>query len=152
MRAIGRSGCAALFAAAAAVATPGVAQAVPSVVGMTYADATQVIQNEGRIVEITTTTGTLLPQSKCIVVNQSERAELSVGRSNTPAKVLLSLNCNDPVAAPGKPGNSAASTAGREQKKKQAEAEWRASPEGQEWCVETFKQHPEWFPQEGCGF
>jgi hypothetical protein len=68
----------------------------------------------------------------------------------TPSKVLLSLNCNDSVAAPGKPGNSAASPEGRVAKQQQQEVEWRGTQQGQVWCAAALEQHPEWFPLDGC--
>jgi hypothetical protein len=63
--------------------------------------------------------------------------------------VLLSLNCNAVVASAGDAGNSAASPSGQKAKKEQAAEAWRATLDDHAWCMQV-KQHPNWFPIEGC--
>jgi hypothetical protein len=144
---LGRS---ALIAAALALATTGVASATPSVVGMTYDKAQAAAKGAGVATEVSTTTGTELAQGDCIVVNQVMRAAVTFGQQNTPSKMLLSLNCNAPLASAGHPGNSAGSPEGQAAKKEQLKQQWLATPQGQAWCVQAQRQHPDWFPQEGC--
>jgi hypothetical protein len=139
-----------LMAAALALTCAGVAGAAPAVVGMTYNQAQQAVQDAGMSAVVSTTIGTALPQGDCIVTSQTLRSAVSFGRDYTPSKVLLSLNCNDSVAAPGKPGNSAASPEGRVAKQQEQEVEWRGTQQGQVWCAAALEQHPEWFPLDGC--
>jgi beta-lactam-binding protein with PASTA domain len=139
-----------LLGASLALASAGVASATPSVVGMTYDKAKQAASSAGITAEVSTSMGTELQQGDCIVVNQVVRSATTFGRQSTPAKVLLSLNCNAVVASAGSSGNSAASPAGRKAKKDQAALAWRQSPDGQAWCVQAEQQHPDWFPVEGC--
>jgi beta-lactam-binding protein with PASTA domain len=139
-----------LLGASLALASAGVASAAPSVVGMTYDKAKEAVSNAGLSAEISTSTGTALQQGDCVVVSQALRAASTFGHESTPAKVLLSLNCNAVVASAGKPGNSAASPEGRAALKQQAMVQWLQTPDGQTWCIQTKQQHPEWFPIDGC--
>jgi hypothetical protein len=139
-----------LIAVALALASAGVAEAGPSVVGMTYEKAQASAKSAGVATEVSTSTGTELAQSDCIVVNQVMRAAINFGRQNTPSTMLLSLNCNAPVASPGHPGNSAGSPEGQAAKKQQEKLQWLATPEGQAWCVDAKQKHADWFPIEGC--
>jgi hypothetical protein len=150
IRAIRIVGGTSLVATSVALAGAGVASASPSVVGMTFDKAQEAVQNAGLTAEVSTTTGTALPQSECMVVNQVVRAAVNFGREYTPAKVLLSLNCNAIVATPGHPGNSVASPEGLEAKQQQEAEAWRRTPNGQAWCQQAQQQHPDWFPLEGC--
>jgi hypothetical protein len=144
------AGGASLIAVSLALASAGVASGAPSVVGMTFEKAQEAVENAGSTAEVSTTIGTVLPQSDCIVVSQVVRAEMNFGREYTPAKVLVSLNCNDTLASAGKPGNSAASPEGRAAKEQQAALAWRKTPDGQAWCEQAQQHHPDWFPIEGC--
>jgi hypothetical protein len=139
-----------LFGVSLALASVGVASAVPTVVGMTYDKAKDAASNTGLSAEVSTSTGTELKQGDCIVVNQVLRPASRFGQQSVPAKMLLSLNCNAPIASAGKPGNSVASPAGRAALKQQADAAWRATPDGQAWCIQAEQQHPDWFPIDGC--
>jgi hypothetical protein len=140
-----------LLGASVVLASAGVASAAPSVVGMTYDKAKDAVSNAGLTAEVSTSDGTALKQGDCIVVNQVLRAASTFGRQSTPAKVLVSLNCNAILASPGVAGNSAASPEGRAAKKQQAKVQWlETTPDGQAWCVENKQTHPDWFPVEGC--
>lgn len=127
-----------------------IAAAVGSVVGMTFDKAKEAVSQSGGTVVTSTIVGDALPMGDCIVTSQSLRTERMFGREYTEAKVLLSLNCNDVLASPGNPGNSAASPAGQEAKQQQKARDWRQTPAGQEWCATALKSHPDWFPLEGC--
>ena len=140
-----------LIAASLALACSGVAGASPSVVGMTFDKAQEAMQSAGLNAEVSTSTGTVLQQGDCIVVNQVIRSPSQFGFTSVPAKVLLSLNCNAAVASPGKPGNSAASPQGQLAKKEQQAETWRSdTPDGQAWCQKAQVTNPEWFPVAGC--
>jgi hypothetical protein len=139
-----------LLGASLALGSAGAANATPSVVGMTYDKAQEAVSNAGISAEVSTSIGTELQQGDCIVVNQVIRAAKKFGREYVPATVLLSLNCNAAVASAGDAGNSAASPAGQAAKKEQAAEAWRATPDGQTWCVQAKDQHPDWFPLIGC--
>jgi hypothetical protein len=145
-----RLGISILFAATLGLATTGVASATPSVVGMTYDDAQTAAKGAGVATDVSTTTGTVLAQGDCIVVNQVMRAAVTFGRQNTPSTMLLALNCNAPLASAGHPGNSAGSPEGQAAKKEQLKQQWLGTPQGQAWCTEAQRLHPDWFPQEGC--
>jgi hypothetical protein len=98
--------------------------------GQTYADAAAAASKVGATAVIATVNGAEVPIDQCIVVSsQRSGSRDSSGRLGEPA-VLLNLNCNAQVASPGKPGNSAATAAGRAQKKMEQQAETiRQTPE-----------------------
>jgi len=149
-----------LLGASLALASAGAASAAPpSVVGMTYDKATAALSKAHIPAEIATRTGTELKQGDCIVFDQllrpaSSRKELgssgTVKEQSTPATLMLSLNCNAPIASAGQAGNSAASPAGRAAKDQQAAVAYRQTPEGQVACAQLKKKHPEYFPLDGC--
>lgn len=147
---IHRAGSSLLIAGLLILASSAEASASPSVVGMTYDKAQEAVSSAGLSAEVSTVVGSELQQSDCVVVSQTVQAAKQFGREYTGSKVLLSLNCNEGLASPGKPGNSAASPAGRLLKKQQQAAAWRATPDGQEWCLNAEQEHPEWFPLDGC--
>jgi hypothetical protein len=85
--------------------------------GQTYADAVAKISQLGATAIVATVNGGELPMDECIVVSsQRSGSRDSSGRLGDPA-VLLNLNCHAALAGAGKPGTSAATPAGREQKK-----------------------------------
>ncbi|MUL76161.1 hypothetical protein [Mycolicibacterium sp. CBMA 226] len=129
----------ALADAAAANAT------VPSMVGKTYGEAQGLLSKWKLASEITTTLGTELSRNDCIVVNQQLRPASHFGAINSPAKLLLSLDCTAVVASATHPGNSAGSPEGRAAKQAEILAWWRTNtPEGQAWCTENQSAHPNW--------
>lgn len=143
----------ALVSAGAASAAP------PSVVGMTYEKASAALSKAGVSAEIATRTGTELKQGDCIVSFQVLRPASSrkrigssgtINQQSTPATLMLSLNCNAPVASAGHAGNSAASPDGRAAKEHQAAVAYRQTPDGQVACAQLKKQHPDYFPLDGC--
>jgi hypothetical protein len=93
----------------------GVAAAAPDVVGQTYRDAKNTIQESGSAVIIATRTGGLAEEDKCIVTNAWDKPSVTQPRQAPgPDTVWVALNCNAAVASAGSPGNSAASPEGRQ--------------------------------------
>lgn len=82
--------------------------------GETYRDAAGQLAEAGKTVVVSTRSGDILPQDKCIVTH-SQFAPWLKGKGFKPVKntVLLDLNCNVNVATAKDPGNSAASPQGR---------------------------------------
>jgi hypothetical protein len=101
-------------AAAAVLLGAGAAAAAPDVVGQTYNDAKQTIQQTGASVMIATRTGSLTDEGNCVVTNAWNKSQVSGGRNQPKDVVMVALNCNAKVATAGSPGNSAASPAGRQ--------------------------------------
>jgi hypothetical protein len=88
----------------------GTAAAAPPYYGLTYAEASERVSQSGGTPAIGTVIGDQLPVDKCIVVN-------SYGAKSGSGRWMFNLNCNNPVAEPGQPGNSAVSKTGAEAKK-----------------------------------
>lgn len=109
--------------ASLAVAVAGVASA-DALTGSTYADAAAYISGTYKSTPvIATVTGDQLDTSDCIVSSWSRSNFSDSSGGRPPNEILLNLNCNAKVAAPGKPGNSLASPAGRTAARDQAAAE-----------------------------
>lgn len=133
------------------LAAVGTATAAPDVVGKTYADAVAALQQSGSVVVVAARVGDQLPLDECIVEGVSSPPFVRPGSGAAVRnEVRLTVNCNGSVAKADTPGNSAASPAGQRAIEEQKNAEWRRSPEGQEWCEQAQKMHPDWFPIEGC--
>jgi len=129
-----------------ALASAGMAAAtIPSMVGKTYGEAAAMLSQWKFASEVSTTFGTELSRNDCIVVNQVLRPASHFGATNTPAKLLLSLDCTAAVADATHPGNSAGSPEGRHAKQEKILEWWRTNtPEGQEWCATNHTAHPNW--------
>lgn len=124
---------------------------VPSMVGMTYSKAAGLLTKWNYKFEVATTFGTELPRDNCVVASQVLRPASQFGAIRNPAKLLLSLNCNAAVASATEAGKSAGSPEGRAAKTEQVTEAWRRdTPEGQAWCVETLRSHPDWTTIDGC--
>lgn len=109
-------------AAGAALAGAGAAGAVPDVVDRPYKDAKKIIQQSGGIPVIATKTGNGADEADCLVANVWEAGYPQLnsrGRLANNRDVLVALNCNGALAAPGSAGNSALSPAGRAAKAEQ---------------------------------
>jgi hypothetical protein len=102
--------------------TSGVASA-DGMAGMTYDAAAAAISGwKGKPV-IGTVSGGLLETGDCIVTSSHKSIFLNPsGRNTRSSEVVLNLNCNNPVASPGHPGNSAMTPQGVKAKKDQASA------------------------------
>jgi hypothetical protein len=90
--------------------------------GMSYDDASSAASDAGQTVTIASRLGSL-PDSDC-VVERSQAGSFIDGAdftSKRTGEVEFYLNCNGAVASAGKPGNSAASEAGRAELARQAE-------------------------------
>ena len=114
--------------------------------GETYSDAAGALSGAGMTVVVGGRVGSDLPTEKC-VVSRSQKAPWVKGDNfqqvnNT---MLLFLNCTQPVATAGKPGNSAASPQGQQALKDEKAYEWKSTTdEGAQWCAENMKAHPDW--------
>lgn len=108
-------------ALSAALWGAGIAVAAPDVVGDTYDDASQAIEDEGGTVVVATRVGDSLDQGACIVTTASDASFLRIDTSDE-GEVLLSLNCAGSYATATNPGASVASPAGRTAKSAAEEA------------------------------
>jgi len=143
MKRIHHFSAATLCVTCVAIAMPVGASAAPNLVGMTYEKASSTASNWGLTAVISTSTGTELQQSDCVVINQVLRPATTLGQNSK--TLLLSLNCNATVATATEAGNSAATPEGQKAKKAQATKDWRENtPQGQAWCATNVVEHPEW--------
>lgn len=105
------------LATAAALLSAGTASAggPPDVTGQKYSDAQSALSGAGFTAVVATTVGDRSSWSDCIVTNAHEHDAQPPENSGGSAtkNVLVSLNCDAAVAAPGVAGNSAASVPGR---------------------------------------
>lgn len=97
----------------------GTAAAAPDVVGETYADATEAIEDDGGSAKVAVSVGGTLGQDDCIVTNAWDAPFLrgvGDGFEHAEDEVMLALNCAGGYATATTPGASLASPAGREAK------------------------------------
>jgi Domain of unknown function (DUF4333) len=92
-----------------ALASSGVADASPDVVGHPYSDASSALNSAGFTPVVANAFGATVPWPECMVTRQQDRTATDGGARQT----LLTLNCNAPLAAPGVAGNSQGSPQGR---------------------------------------
>ena len=102
-------------AASAALFGAGVAAAAPDVVGDSYSDASEAIEEDGGTVVVASRVGDKLDQGDCIVTTVSDASFLRIDTADE-GEVMLSLNCAGGYATATNPGASLASPAGREAK------------------------------------
>lgn len=108
--------------------------------GETYGSASAKISSWNAEAVVATVNGDQLPLDKCIVTSYTKASPRNASGQVTGSQYLVSLNCNAQVASPGKPGNSAASPAGREAKKDNTNAQAIAdnpdlcNSENMSWC------------------
>jgi hypothetical protein len=116
-------------AGALSVPTAAIAHADNEYAGQTYAQAQQAIQQAGGTDTVATVVGDQLPTTQCRVTGSRSANTLDPGGFNSGGgRILLDLNCNNDLASPGNPGNSAASPQGQQtledqQAQQQAEAQ-----------------------------
>jgi hypothetical protein len=116
----------------------GVAHADP-LVGMTYSAASAAVSKWGSTAIVSTVVGDSLVLDDCVVTS-SRRTPNMKDNFDHKTGYLLALNCYPKVAGPGTPGNSAASVAGRTEKKNSATAEWiNTTSDGAKWCSDNLK-------------
>jgi hypothetical protein len=84
--------------------------------GKTYSDAAAIVSGWNRTAVVETVNGSQLASDDCIVSSWRKwtTTDPAGKRLN---QVLMNLNCNQGLAAPGKPGNSMASPEGRQRAK-----------------------------------
>ena len=99
----------------------GVASADPYA-GQTYGDAKGQIASMHQTAVIATVSGDRVATDDCIVVSSAKSSFLDSSGDGRDNEILVNLNCNEGIAAPGKPGNSAMSPAGQQAKKEQKAA------------------------------
>ena len=92
-----------------------VAATSPDVTGQKYSDAKSAISGAGLTPVVESTVGDQLAWPDCVVTRTKERTVAAPANSSGSAtnEVLVSLNCEAPVASATAPGNSAASPEGR---------------------------------------
>jgi hypothetical protein len=116
----------------------GVAHADP-LVGMTYTAASAAVTKWGSTAIVSTVVGDSLVLDDCLVTSSRKTSDIKDNFKHK-SGYLLALNCNAKVAGPGTPGNSAASVAGRTEKKNSATAEWiNTTSDGAKWCSDNLK-------------
>jgi hypothetical protein len=118
-------GIGAVGAAAAAMALFGTATATADEVGMTYADASEVWDEDGVDAVIATRTGDKLEQDDCIVTAAWTPPFIRDAGDefvHSEDEILVSLNCAGGYASATNPGASLGSPAGREAKEAADEA------------------------------
>jgi hypothetical protein len=102
----------------------------PNVVGLKYSDARSALTGAGYSVIVSTTVGDTVDRPDCMVTRQQGRTEPAP--ENTTAspvsQMLLSLNCDAPVATAVTPGNSRQSPVGRAAAAKAATANATPKP------------------------
>ncbi len=123
-----------VVAAAAGTALIGAGQAgaAPDVVDRPYKDAKRIIQRYGGNAVVATRVGSGADEDDCLVTNAWDaavRRPNSRGRPVANSDVMVALNCNGALAAPGVPGNSAMSPVGRDAKAEQRRQEAKAARE-----------------------
>jgi len=115
-----------IAAAAFAALGSGVAEAKDPLVGKTYSDAVSTIAGWNGTAIVAARSGSVLETDDCIVVSWKRsifRDTSGIGRAR---EFLLNINCTEPLASPGHPGNSAVSPQGRQAKEENNNAEYIA--------------------------
>jgi hypothetical protein len=88
----------------------------PDVSGETYGKASSKLSGAGWTPVIASVVGDQLATDDCIVTSSAAASNLDSSGRSRGSQMLLNLNCNQSLAAPGKPGNSAASPEGKQAK------------------------------------
>jgi hypothetical protein len=127
-----------------------VASAKDPLVGKTYSAAAAAIGGwgSGGNPIISTVSGSQLATDDCIVTSWQRSMFRNSSGATRPGDVLLNLDCNQPLAAPGHPGNSVTSVEGKAAKEDDANATYVAkNPQVCEknantaaWCAELCKK------------
>ena len=122
----------AAVAACTALLGAGQAGAVPDVVDRPYKDAKRIIRQSGGNAVVATRVGSAADEGDCLVTNAwnaAVRRPNSRGRPVANSDIMVALNCNGALAAPGSPGNSALSPVGRAAKAEQQRQAAKAARE-----------------------
>jgi hypothetical protein len=128
VRILGAAGAAIL-----SVAVWGSGVATADLAGMSYADASEWINEHKGHPVVGTVSGNQVETADCTVASWHLSNFLnSSGENERKKDFVLNLNCNNAVASPGNPGNSAMSPIGAQAKKEQqAAAKINKNPS---WC------------------
>jgi hypothetical protein len=101
----------------------GVASAKDGLIGISYDEASSYISSKGGTPVVGTVTGDQVDIGACLVANWHKSIFLNSSGDNERKKdYVFDLNCNNALASPGNPGNSAMSPAGVAAKKDQSTA------------------------------
>jgi hypothetical protein len=119
--AFGAGSAVASAAVTAALFGAGVASAAPDVVGSTYSDASEAIEQSGGTAVVASRFGDKLDEGDCIVVNAWDASFLRID-SSASGQVNVALNCSGAYATATNPGASVQNPLGRAAKS-QAEQE-----------------------------
>jgi hypothetical protein len=98
-------------------------------IGQTYAYALTQVSSWKATAQIETVIGSRLATDDCIVTSWKKSSFLDARGQKQQGVILINLNCNNPLAAPGAPGNSLSSPEGQAQEKLIKTAEWCSQPE-----------------------
>lgn len=146
--------CAAVCVASIGVAA-GSASAAPDVVGKTYGDAKGILGQQGMSTVVATVIGDRVEQDQCFVVSMTTMTPLD--SSGSPAaynQAQVNLNCYAAQSDKKSPGYSKANNSPEAVATRATSAEarqkWLSSDQGQDWCVESEAEHPDWAPIDGC--
>ncbi|MGX9789835.1 hypothetical protein [Mycobacterium sp. MMS18-G62] len=119
-RILGVIGAAALLVA---MFGSGVASAKDGLIGISYDEASSAISSKGGTPVVGTVTGDQVDVGACLVTNWHKSIFLDAsGKNDRKKEYVFDLNCNNALAAPGKPGNSAMSPEGVKAKHDQVTA------------------------------
>jgi hypothetical protein len=146
---------AAVACASLLVLSPGIAAADnPDVVGKQYAEAKGLLGKAGMTPVVATVVGDRVAQDQCYVTSTSNvTSRDSSGHPNNKT-VQVNLNCYVGPADSGTPGfskgNLAPVAVAVRAAHDEATKKWKASPEGQKWCVAAAVDHPDWVPIPDC--
>lgn len=120
----------------------GVASADDGLTGSSYGEASAWISSHNGTSVVGTVSGDQVEKGNCIVASWHKSIFLDSSGDNTRSgEYVLNLNCNNPLASPGKPGNSAMSPAGVKAKAEQEQA--ASIDKNPEWC-ETSDSRLKW--------
>ena len=112
------------------------AAAGPDPTGKTYSDAAAEIKAWGWKATIATVVGEQSAIDDCLVTSSRKAGFVDSSGRGRGQEMLLNLDCNAKLAAPGNPGNSAASPEGRAAKKELGALAWFAE-DPEENCAPT---------------
>ena len=122
----------------------GTSAAIQDLTGMTYGKAAEQVKSWNWTPVIASVVGDQLALDDCIVTSSGQAANKDSSGRSRGGQLNLNLNCNAPLAAPGKPGMSAASPQGREVKAKQEpgikysqDYEWAVANGVTPWCEDN---------------
>ncbi|CAN5393375.1 hypothetical protein BH09ACT8_BH09ACT8_45550 [soil metagenome] len=97
-------------------------------IGKTYKEASGKVAGWGGTSVIETVIGSRLQSDDCIVSTWQKSSFIDIAGTKRNGEFRFNLNCNETVAAPGRPGNSVASPEGKTAKENIQTAAWCSKP------------------------